>query len=276
MHTTVIISTYNEPAWLEKVLWGYSLQRHKDFDIIIADDGSNDSTAEVIHHFQKTCSVNIQHVWHADTGYRKCEILNKAVQATDSKYLIFTDGDCIPHPDFVSRHVTNAADGYFLSGGAVRLPMQTSKAITYQDIASGRSFDLQWLISQGLPDKPLKNLKLVCHEHGLDGLLNSITPAKATWNGGNASTWRKYILESNGFDERMQYGGQDREFGERLNNLGIKGKQLRYSAICIHLEHTRGYKSASSIKANLEIRRETRMHRKTWTETGILKLSDVL
>ena len=49
------------------------------------------------------------------------------------------------------------------------------------------------------------------------------------------------ILNVNGFDERMQYGGEDRELGERMLNLGIRSKQLRYSAVCLHLDHTRGY-----------------------------------
>jgi glycosyltransferase involved in cell wall biosynthesis len=271
MHVSVIVCTYNEPEWLEKVLWGYQIQTHRDFEIIIADDGSASPTREVVSRFQRTSGLRIHHVWHPDLGYRKCQILNKAVQASGSPYLIFTDGDCIPHPDFVLRHVQNAEDGYFLSGGAIRLPMDTSKAITQSDIERGNAFDIHWLMQQGLPDRPLKNLKLVCHERGFDGFLNAITPAKATWNGGNSSTWKKYIVQSNGFDERMQYGGQDREFGERLINLGVRGKQLRYSAICVHLEHGRGYKNDSAIQNNQLIRRETRLQKRTWTDTGMLK-----
>ena len=41
MHTTdVIISTYNWPEALEKTLIGMSLQTDRNFNIIIADDGS--------------------------------------------------------------------------------------------------------------------------------------------------------------------------------------------------------------------------------------------
>jgi glycosyltransferase involved in cell wall biosynthesis len=275
MHVSVIISTYNEPQWLQKVLWGYEQQTHTNFDIIIADDGSGTTTTEMIAAFKEQSRLEIHHLWHPDNGYRKCEILNKAVQYCTSPYIIFTDGDCIPHPDFVRTHGKFARTGTFLSGGAMRLPMSTSQRIDLYDIRSGRAFNVRWLIDQGLPDKPLKNLKLVCHEHGLDSLLNSITPTKATWNGGNASTWRRYILACNGFDERMQYGGQDREFGERLINLGIQGKQLRYSAICLHLEHSRSYKNQNSIDRNLAIRRETRTTRKTRTETGILKFTEL-
>ena len=37
---SVIISTYNQPEWLKKVLFGYENQSFRDFEIVIADDGS--------------------------------------------------------------------------------------------------------------------------------------------------------------------------------------------------------------------------------------------
>ena len=44
--------------------------------------------------------------------------------------------------------------------------------------------------------------------------MNALTPTKPTWNGHNASCWKSDALEVNGFDQRMVYGGEDREFGE--------------------------------------------------------------
>ena len=44
MDVSVILSTYNSPDWLEKVLWGYSCQSQGDFEVVIADDGSGDET----------------------------------------------------------------------------------------------------------------------------------------------------------------------------------------------------------------------------------------
>ncbi len=102
-------------------------------------------------------------------------------------------------------------------------------------------------------------------------LLNTITTTRPTWNGHNASGWLTDILAANGFDERMQYGGQDREFGERLENSGIRGKQIRYSAICVHLEHPRAYKTADSIQKNLSIRKYTRHKNIKRTPYGIVK-----
>ena len=69
----------------------------------------------------------------------------------------------------------------------------------------------------------------------------------------------------------MQYGGQDRELGERLFNFGIKSKQLRYSAVCVHLDHKRGYKTPESIAKNMEIRKETKNKKLVWAHHGITK-----
>lgn len=69
----------------------------------------------------------------------------------------------------------------------------------------------------------------------------------------------------------MQYGGQDRELGERLFNFGIKSKQLRYSAVCVHLDHKRGYKTPESIEKNIAIRRQTKKDKMVWTYYGITK-----
>ncbi|MCY1557236.1 hypothetical protein D9M68_940690 [compost metagenome] len=77
------------------------------------------------------------------------------------------------------------------------------------------------------------------------------------------------MLAVNGFDERMQYGGEDCEFGDRLKNLGLKAKRIRYSAICVHLEHGRGYVNPAMIEANKKIRLETRLHRTVKAVVGI-------
>ena len=272
MKISVIISTYNNPKWLEKVLWGYEKQDYKNFEVVIADDGSGPETSEVIRKAQESGILEIIHVWHEDQGYQKCQILNKSITASTTDYLLFTDGDCVPRKDFVSSHVDAAEKGYFLSGGAIRMPMDLSIAVSKDDIYSGKAFELDWLIENGLEKKPLKNLKLTQNEK-LARFMNFITPANASWNGGNASGWKTDLVAINGFDERMEYGGQDRELGERLENYGLKSKQLRYSAVCLHLEHSRGYKRQDSIDKNKAIRKTTRDEKLIWTPFGIKRES---
>jgi GT2 family glycosyltransferase len=96
-----------------------------------------------------------------------------------------------------------------------------------------------------------------------------VTPTNASWNGHNASGYKSDIVKVNGFDERMQYGGQDRELGERLFNLGLKSKQLRYSAVVVHLDHKRGYKNQASIDKNRAIRDRVKAEKLCFTPFGI-------
>jgi len=266
---SVIVSTYNAEEWLEKVLWGFNQQTFKDFEVVIADDGSKESTKDLLDTMAKSVFYTIKHVWQEDNGFQKSRILNKSVTTCSAPYIIMTDGDCIPREDFVQVHYINKAKGYFISGGYYMLPMNISKMITLEDIEEQRCFDIYWLKEKGIP-KTFKNKKLTATGI-ISSILNWITPTNASWNGHNASGWKKDILNVNGFDERMQYGGQDRELGERLFNFGIKSKQLRYSAVCIHLDHKRGYKTAETIAKNLGIRKKTKLEKRVWTYYGITR-----
>lgn len=264
---SVIISTYNNPEWLEKTLWGYQNQTFSEFDIIIADDGSRFETENLIKHYQVESGLKIKHVWHPDNGFQKCEILNKAILESDSEYLIFTDQDCIPREDFVEKHRKFADTGYFLSGGYFKLPMNISKQITKEDIITKRAFDLRWLYKQGLK-RTFKATKL-WRSDLYASMLNTITPARASWNGCNSSCWKKDALMVNGFNTKMKYGGEDREFGERLMNAGLKSKQLRYTVVSIHLDHDRPYKNEEQIAANKLIRKKTKEEKIIKTPDGI-------
>ncbi len=263
----VVISTYNSPEWLEKVLWGYMHQTRPADEIVIADDGSRDDTRALIDSFKQ--HLPIVHVWQPDEGFQKSRILNKALVASTADYLIFTDQDCIPRKDFIATHIEYAQEGYLLSGGYFKLPMDISKKLTREDIESERAFNLSWLRKQGLP------LSFKCTKLSplkwFTRLMNHITTAKATWNGCNASGWRTDLLKTNGFNEEMQYGGQDREFGLRLVNMGLRSKQIRYSAIALHLDHKRPYKTKESIDKNKAIRRATKRSGIIETPYGIKK-----
>ncbi|MEO5599416.1 MAG: glycosyltransferase family 2 protein [Cyclobacteriaceae bacterium] len=269
MKVSVIISTYNTPVWLEKVLWGYTCQEHSDFEIIIADDGSGKDTHQVIRFFQENTSLEIHHAWHEDQGYRRQTILNHAIIKASTDYLIFTDGDCIPRNDFITTHVEQAERGYFLSGGYCKLSMEISKKIAKENILNRESFDLKWLRAYG--SVGMSQSRKLNARGKWANFLDSVTTAKPTFNNCNSSAWKSDLLAVNGYDERMQYGGSDREIGERLMNYGVVGKQIRHRAIVLHLDHARGYKTDESIEKNVMIRKKTRKLKVSWTQHGIVK-----
>ena len=268
MNLSIILSTFNQPQWLRLTLCGYGSQFDNDFEIVIADDGSNDETRALINDFKSSTSLNIKHIWHPDNGFQKCRILNRAIEAADGDYLIFSDGDCIPREDFVEVHKKHSQKGYFLSGGYFKLPLDTSNRITEESISSGECFGTKWLKAKGVPNTT-KLLKLT-RSKLLASILNTVTPTKRTWNGHNASCWRSDALKVNGFDERMKYGGEDVEFGYRLVNSGLAAKQIRYLAPCLHLDHPRGYVNEGDLSANLAIRKSTLNDRREFTNYGII------
>ena len=269
MKQSVIISTYNQPTWLEKALQGYLYQTLQDFELLIADDGSDERTSEVIENFRKLANFPIKHVWQEDDGFQKTRILNKAITATNGDYLVFSDGDCIPRRDFLEMHARRAVLGRFLSGGYCKLPDELSVAINGDDIRSGRVFDLGWLRAHGF--KGISRSIRIGVPSAMASTFDAFTPTKATWNGHNASGWKTDILAVNGFNERMQYGGEDREMGERLTNRGICGRRIRHQAITLHLDHKRGYVTPEMILANLAIRDQVRASRSVWCPDGIQK-----
>jgi glycosyltransferase involved in cell wall biosynthesis len=272
MKLSVIMTTYNSPVWLEKVLWGYSAQQHKDFEIVIGDDGSRDDTRETIDRLREQTGLTIKHVWQEDDGFRKCRILNKAILQADAPYLVFTDGDCIPRADFLAVHAAEALPKHYLSGGYHKLPMSTSEAISKDDILSGRCFDLKWLKAHGLKAS-YKNSKLTATP-GRARIFNALTPTKCNFKGSNGSAWLEDVMRINGFDERMPWGGLDREFGVRLINAGVKPKHVRYNAIVVHLDHKRGYKDPKLVNENKQLRVYNARHGVTWTDHGIAQLPE--
>ena len=269
MDLSVILSTYQSPALLERTLHGYRRQRVERFEIVIADDGSGPQTAELVRRLRAELGLDLTHVWHEDRGFRKCEILNRAIVVARGEYLVFSDGDCIPWSGFLEAHATLARPGSFLSGGYFRMPRRLTERITVDDVASGRIEDLRWLRAQGLP--PSFRARRLGMTGAAGRLLDRLTPTRASWNGHNASGFKDDLLRVNGFDERMGYGGEDRELGERLVLLGRRGRQIRHRATCLHQWHERGYVSEEVLRENRRIRRETARAAVARTPHGIVK-----
>lgn len=251
MRASVVFSTYNQPAALERVLWGYALQSHRDFELLVADDGSGPETAEVIRRVREAAGLEVLHVRHADHGFRKCEILNQAIVRSRGDYLIFSDGDCIPRADFVGTHLALAERGRFLSGGCLRLSRAVSDKVGVEEVRSGRFADLAWLRAQGW--RPGRHALRAMRARRVAAILDALTPTRTQFGGHNASAFRDDVLAVNGFDATMGYGGLDRALGYRLRNLGVRGKQVRFRAVCVHLHHERPYRDAAVMRQNREI-----------------------
>jgi glycosyltransferase involved in cell wall biosynthesis len=270
---SVILSTYNEPASLEKVLWAYAGQTYRDFELLIADDGSGPATADLVQRVSREAELPIRHIWQEDRGFRKCQILNRAILASTGDYLIFSDGDCVPRDDFVETHVRLRKPGRFLSGGALRLPRPLCDRMSLDDVRSDRVTQLDWLVEGGW--RPGHRVFRLTRNRRLATWLDRVTTTKAAWNGGNASVWRDAIFEVNGFDHEMGYKGQDRAFGNRLQHLGLRGLQVRHRAVVVHLDHDRPWATPEAFESSHKIRRRILSDREVRARRGIAELSEL-
>lgn len=267
----VIVSTYNQPHWLEKVLWGYALQSDASFDLLLADDGSGPATAQVVARARGEFGSRLRHLWQEDQGFGKCEILNKAIAVADADYLVFTDGDCVPARTFVETHRRLARPGRFLSGGVIWLPRALSERIVREDVETGRLESAGWLAAHGWPAG--RDRLRFARSRFLGALLDRLTPTGATFNGHNASVWRDAVVAANGFEAEMGYGGLDRALGERLHNLGVRGLQVRHRARTFHLDHDRPYLDSEVVRRNREIRARIRATGEVRARSGIAELT---
>jgi glycosyltransferase involved in cell wall biosynthesis len=248
MRISVVLSTYNRAWDLERVLWGYAAQRDRDFQVVVADDGSGPDTAALVCRMRRESGLRLVHVRHDDRGFRKTEILNRAVAAAAGDYLLFSDGDCIPRPDLVAVHRAMARPGRFLSGGYLKLPRALSDAITVDDVVSGRVWSQRWLRAGGW--RPGRRALRLLPWAGPARLLDAVTPTAALFPGNNASVWREAVERVNGFDLGAGYGSEDKMLAYRLMNAGLRGVQLRHRAVCLHLDHDRPYRDRAVERRN--------------------------
>jgi glycosyltransferase involved in cell wall biosynthesis len=244
----LIVSTYNQPAHLDKCLLALQKQDHDDFNILIADDGSAAETREVIDRHRAAFRHGLTHLWQEDQGFRKTRILNQAILETTAEYLVFMDGDCLAHPQFVQQHVANARAGSYLNGAMIRLNEQLTVTTNNELIESGEVFDTAWLRrTGGRWNRRFLKLSL---PFGLRKWLNRVSPTQLYWLGANSSCFRSDALTVNGFDNRFTYGFEDGDFGNRLENFGLTARTVRWTANVLHLDHGRPYSDPDEMARN--------------------------
>jgi glycosyltransferase involved in cell wall biosynthesis len=272
MRTELIVSTYNSPQALVLCLTSVACQTVLPDGICIADDGSRPETRAAVDAFAAMHpELHFRYVWHEDRGFEKAAILNKAIATSDAEFLIFIDGDVLIHPCFIARHLALARQGAFSTGSLIRLDAATTEAVSPELIESGAVFDRGWLKAHGAIDRLGTWLKTMPFPEPVMAFLDRATPVQTALCGANASLFRSDALKVNGFDETIKYGGGDKEFGVRLENAGVKGQHLRYTAPLVHLDHPRGYKDEAQIRRHKARIKAVRRSGATFTADGIDK-----
>lgn len=232
---SVIVTTYNWPEALDRVLHALNEQCYRDIEIIIADDGSADETAKVIQSWRDRFSFPLIHCWQCDQGFRAAMARNRAIALAHHDYVIFIDGDCVVAPNFVANHVALAEPGWFVAGNRVLLSQSLTQRILKERLPLHRWSFLKWISVrwQGDCNRLLSFLSLPL------GKLRKISPLK--WNGAktcNLGVWRKDLLQVNGFDESFEgWGYEDTDCVIRLQRAKVFHKSGKYKVPVYHLWH---------------------------------------
>jgi cellulose synthase/poly-beta-1,6-N-acetylglucosamine synthase-like glycosyltransferase len=247
---SLIISIYNNIRALELILTALTIQHNKNFEVIVADDGSGEKIHKFINTFKKSSKLDIQHVYHDDKGFRKTKILNSAIKSAKTNYLIFIDGDCIPHSNFTNEHITHKELNTVLCGRRVNLSKRFSDKITVEKILN-KGFQ-KVNITYVLDSWRGKNVRSTFIEEGIV-LKNKIlrkffSKSQPHIVGCNFSLYRSMMEKINGFDENYigPGFGEDSDIEYRLRLAGYKFKSVRNLAILFHLHHTRSVESAQN------------------------------
>lgn len=233
--TALIVSTYNRPDALSAVLRALSRQTTKDFEIVVADDGSGSQTGDVVHAWTAKVGVPLRHVWHEDRGFRLAEIRNRAIAASASRYLIFLDGDCIARSDFVAAHRALAKPGHFVAGNRVLL----SRVLT-QDILANNLEPETWSLGDWAKRRvggeinrllPLVSLPL-------GPLRNRLATRWEGVRGGNFAFFRADLDRVDGFETSFTgWGLEDSDIVIRMIRAGVRRKDGRFATGVLHLWH---------------------------------------
>jgi len=103
---SILIPAYNKEEWIAATVRSALAQTWNNSEIIIVDDGSKDSTLEIIKRFE---SKKVKVITQQNEG--ACAARNKAYSVAQGSYIQWLDADDILHPQKIEAQVSQAEDG---------------------------------------------------------------------------------------------------------------------------------------------------------------------
>lgn len=265
---SVIIPVYNAVHHLELVLAGFCRQTFLEFELIVADDGSGPEVQAFARDFSAKSPFALRYVYHSDEGFRRSKILNTAVRESSAAYLVFADGDCIPHRRFVQAHWEHRAPRTVLVGRRVYLSERASNRLSPGEVRAGKleKMTMTLLVDAWLGKGSHWDEGVLMDSSFLRALVERRKPSML---GSVCSLEKSLFEEINGFNEDfVSYGGEDVELEYRLRLAGARFKWVRHQAIQYHLFHP-----ARLVQpGNFDIIRRTRQLGRAACERGLRNL----
>ena len=276
---SLVVSTYEWPEALDAVLRALSEQSDRDFEVVIADDGSGPETADVVHDWRETFGGGIEHVRQADAGWRKSRVLNMAALATRGDYLLFADGDCLPRIGFLEAIRRAALPRWFLASKRLHMSERLSRRVVAQHLPVWRWSAFHWLVRH-----PHEVFAGGVRHTNRPGILVSVRDRERPWNPGPgefAPPYESYgflfgvsredFERVNGFDMRfVGWGTEDVDIAIRLRRLGLRCGWPGPDATMLHLWHP---SQRGAAKSNVPLRRETEQSARIEAVEGLRELA---
>jgi glycosyltransferase involved in cell wall biosynthesis len=232
---SLIVSTYNRPDALGACLRSVSRQIDRNFEIVVADDGSGPETRELVESWTAKSGLPLEHVWQEDRGFRLAEIRNRAIAASAGGYLVFLDGDCIVRPHFIAAHRDLAQPGYFVGGNRALLAAKLTR-----DILTNNREPEGW----GLGTWAMRrvngdiNRMLPLLSIPLGPLRRRLSDRWLGVRGGNFAFFRADLDRVDGFETSfVGWGLEDSDIVIRTIRAGVKRKDGRFATGVLHLWH---------------------------------------
>lgn len=242
MKVSLIIAVYKDVKSLSLIINALKLQTYKNFEVIIAEDDNDKKSFEYISQAQKEMPFSLRHLHQdEDNGFRKNQMLNKAIKKANGEIIVFLDGDSVPHKHFMKEYIKNINEGVAVFGRRVMLCDKLTK-----NILSTKNFNL--LSFKNLVGSKSKRIKYSFYLPFIKSYRDI-----GIW-GCNWGILKKHLVEINGYDEDyIKAGvGEDLDIEWRLKKTGIKLLSIRFGAIVYHLYHKENY-SNDDIKYNLAL-----------------------
>ena len=232
---SVVVTTYNREDALDAVLRALAAQSDRNFEIVIADDGSGPDTALLVESWKPRLSLPLKHVRHEHRGFSGGEIRNRGIRASEGTLCIFLDGDCLARPDFIAVHRRLYEPGWFVIGNRILLSREVTAAILAQGLAP-QMWSFNGLLRQRLSGGVNRLLPAV---HLPLGPLRKLQ--QNSWRGAqtcNFAVARSDLDRVDGFDNTfIGWGYEDSDLAIRLMRAGVRRKDGRFATGVFHLWH---------------------------------------
>lgn len=235
MKISIIICFYENLDYLKCCLDSLKYCSDDFYEVVIADDGSSDSTINGVKTLVNSCPFPVVHAWHARKAARRSATRNNGIRHARGDYLVFLDADFVALPGSIKSHATAATPGYFVAGRCKYSTQEQSKRILSATITPV----LLEQIYKELSERPIIKEHREFIRYGILRRLKLASPRKQTF-GGHFSIFRDDIESVNGYDENyVGWGGEDQDIALRLVMAGMRGRSVIKSAKMIHLWHPR-------------------------------------